>query len=99
MEEITDKVENFRKDFKILWTDTKEGFSYLSHDVKELKSSKIPENRWRRQRRDCEERETILWGIINHLLRNQKDITNTMDYLESKSRQISIRIFSVKEVT
>lgn len=100
-EEITEQLENFRKDFKVFRAETKESFTDLSRDVKqlkqELKNAREQVEEAEERLGMCEERESIHQDITTHLLKKQKEMTIKMDYLESKLRQNSIRIYNVKE--
>lgn len=100
-EEITNQLDNFRKDFKEFQTETKQAFSELRQEIQEvkceLKDTREKMEEVKERLAQCEERETVLYETNNFLMMRLKETTSKLDYLENKSRQNNIRIYNVKE--
>ena len=100
-EEITNQLDNFRKDFREFRTETKQAFSELRQEIKEVKCE-LKDTRERMEEvteriAQCEEREDLLHETNNFLMMKLKEAASKIDYLENKSRQNNIRIYNVKE--
>lgn len=87
-EEITNQLDNFRKDFKEFRTETKQTFSELRQEIKEVKCELKDTREWMEELKEriaqCEEREDLLHETNNFLMTKLKEAASKIDYLENK---------------
>lgn len=99
-EDISNQLDNFRKDFKEFRTETNQAFSEFRQEIKEVKCE-LKDTRERMEEvkeriAQCEKREDVLHETNKFLMTKLKKAASKIDYLENKSRQTKFRIYNVK---
>ena len=98
---ISSQISGFRSEFHDFRAEMQRDFSKLQDEVKSL-ASNLKETVCRvadveERINKVEERDGIVTETLSHLLQQQLQMEDRVEYLENKSRQLNIRIYRVKE--